>query len=208
MKISLQYYLNLTLACCLSLGGSMKADDTKADDTTTQTPAAAIFAGGCFWCMEPPFDVLPGVISTISGYTGGATENPTYEEVSNGNTGHLEAIQVTYDPAKISYGELLEVFWRNIDPFDDGGQFCDQGDQYKAAIFYQDENQKKLAETSKIELQQKLPDKNLVTSIKAAGKFFSAEDYHQDYYQKNPTRYKFYRLKCGRDRRLNQVWGE
>jgi len=203
IKHFLQDYLSVVLVSCLLVSSSVLAEDN-----TVEKPLVAIFAGGCFWCMEPPFDALPGVISTISGYTGGHTENPTYRDVSNGKTGYLEAIQVTYDPAKVSYEKLLEVFWHNIDPFDDDGQFCDKGDQYKAAIFYQDENEKQLAEASKIEIQKKLLDKSIVTSIKPAGKFYPAEDYHQDYYQKNPTSYKFYRFTCGRDHRLSQIWDE
>lgn len=195
--------LNAVLVSCLLLSGS-----AMAEDSTAEKPAVAIFAGGCFWCMEEPFDVLPGVIRTISGYTGGHTENPTYKEVSNGKTGHLEAVQVTYDPAKISYEQLLEVFWHNIDPFDDDGQFCDKGDQYKAAIFYQDETQKQLAEASKIAIKKKLLDKYIVTSIKPAGKFYPAEEDHQDYYLNNPTSYKFYRFTCGRDHRLSKIWDE
>ena len=190
----------ILLSCLLASSNAL------ADSKIIEKPAVAVFAGGCFWCMESPFDTLPGVISTISGYTGGHTENPTYKEVSNGKTGHFEAVQVTYDPAKVSYGKLLDVFWHNIDPFDDDGQFCDKGEQYKAAIFYQNENEKQLAEASKIAIANGLPDQQIVTSIKPAGKFFPAEDYHQNYYLNNPTAYKFYRFTCGRDRRLSQVW--
>jgi peptide-methionine (S)-S-oxide reductase len=202
-KNNFQDRLKAILACCLLLSSGAFAESEPVEKT-----AVAIFAGGCFWCMESPFDALPGVISTTSGYTGGHTENPTYKEVSNGKTGHLEAMQVTYDPAKLSYKQLLGVFWSNIDPFDDDGQFCDKGEQYKAAIFYQDENEKQLAEASKAERQKKLADKKIVTSIRPVGKFFLAEDYHQNYYQTNPTSYKFYRFTCGRDRRLSQVWGK
>lgn len=198
-----QPYLNVVLISCLLLSGGLIADES-----IIKKPAVAVFAGGCFWCMESPFDALPGVIETTSGYTGGHTENPTYKEVSNGKTGHLEAMQVTYNPAKVSYAELLEVFWHNIDPFDDDGQFCDKGDQYKAAIFYQDETQKQLAETSKTEITKKLSNQHIATTIKSASKFFPAEDYHQDYYLKNPTAYKFYRFTCGRDNRLSQIWNE
>lgn len=178
------------------------------EENIVAKPAIAIFAGGCFWCMESPFDSLPGVISTISGYTGGLTENPNYKDVSNGKTGHFEAVQVTYDPAKVSYQQLLDVFWHNIDPFDDEGQFCDKGEQYKAAIFYSGEQEKLLAEASKAALQPKFIDKSIVTTIKPGSKFYPAEDYHQDYYLNNPKKYKFYRFTCGRDQRLSEVWGD
>jgi peptide-methionine (S)-S-oxide reductase len=179
-----------------------------AAEQGTAPRAVATFAGGCFWCMEPPFDKLPGVIATTSGYTGGKTENPTYEQVSGGRTGHAEAVQVLYDPTKVTYAQLLDVFWRNIDPHDAGGQFCDRGDQYRTAIFVHDEGQRKLAEESKraLEASGKLK-KPIVTEIVAATKFYPAEEYHQDYYKKNPFRYKFYRTNCGRDARLKQVWG-
>ncbi len=171
--------------------------------------AVATFAGGCFWCMEPPFDKLDGVLATTSGYTGGRKLDPTYEEVSAGGTGHFEAVQVTYDPAKVSYDRLLEVFWRNVDPLDGGGQFCDRGEQYRTAIFVHGEEQRRLAEQSKQALvDSKRLDGPIVTEIVAAGPFYPAEEYHQDYYEKNPLRYKFYRWNCGRDQRLTQVWGE
>jgi len=173
-----------------------------------ETVAKATFAGGCFWCMEPPFDELPGVISTTSGYTGGSKPNPTYEEVSADGTGHAEAVQVLYDPAKISYTELLKVFWRNIDPTVKDRQFCDVGHQYRTAIFYHSEEQRRLAEESKTALEKTKPfPEPLVTEITAASDFYPAEDYHQDYYKKNPIRYKFYRYNCGRDQRLEQLWG-
>ena len=169
----------------------------------------ATFAGGCFWCMEPPFDKLDGVISTTSGYTGGHQPNPTYEAVSAGVTGHAEVVQVVYDPAKISYQELLQVYWRNIDPLDAKGQFCDKGSQYRSAIFYHDAEQKRLAEASRQTLAEsgKLAGP-IVTEIIAAGTFYPAEAYHQDYYQENPARYHFYRYTCGRDKRLEQLWGD
>jgi peptide-methionine (S)-S-oxide reductase len=156
--------------------------------------------------MEPPFDKLPGVISTTSGYTGGKTVNPTYRQVVGGATGHAEAVQVVYDPAKISYEKLLEVFWRNVDPHDAAGQFCDRGDSYRTGIFVHDETQRRLAEESKKSVAAKLK-KPIATEIVAAPKFYPAEDYHQDYYVKNPVRYKFYRANCGRDDRLRDVWG-
>ena len=171
--------------------------------------AVATFAGGCFWCMEPPYDRLEGVISTTSGYTGGRTESPSYQQVSAGGTGHTEAVQVRYDPAKIGYQELLEVFWHNVDPTDAGGQFCDRGDQYRTGIFYSDEEQRRLAEESKRVLEQGgRIDVPIVTEVAAAGPFYPAEDYHQDYYEKNAVLYKFYRWNCGRDQRLQELWGE
>ncbi|HSB72610.1 MAG TPA: peptide-methionine (S)-S-oxide reductase MsrA [Candidatus Methylomirabilis sp.] len=177
--------------------------------TSTSGLATATFAGGCFWCMEPPFDELDGVLSTTSGYTGGQKQNPTYEEVSAGRTGHAEAVQVLYDPTRITYARLLDVFWRNIDPTTPNAQFCDHGTQYRSAIFYHDAAQRRLAEESRRALEAsgrlKAP---IVTEIVAAGTFYPAEDYHQDYYRKNPIRYKFYRAGCGRDRRLTEVWGD
>jgi peptide-methionine (S)-S-oxide reductase len=168
--------------------------------------AKATFAGGCFWCMEPPYDELEGVISTISGYMGGTKKNPTYEEVSAGTTGHAEVVQITYDPTKISYEKLLEVFWRNIDPLTANAQFCDYGSQYRSAIFYHDEAQRKLAEASKKRIQSRF-NQPIVTEIVRATEFYPAEDYHQDYYKKNPIRYKIYRYGCGRDQRLQTLWG-
>lgn len=171
--------------------------------------AVATFAGGCFWCMEPPFDKLDGVISTTSGYIGGHQVDPTYKQVSAGTTGHTEAVEIVYDPDRIGYQELLEVFWVNIDPLDARGQFCDKGDQYRTGIFYHDPEQRRLAEASKRELQDSgRLDGPVVTEITAATTFYPAEDYHQDYYQRNPVRYKFYRYSCGRDQRLEQLWGE
>lgn len=171
--------------------------------------AVATFAGGCFWCMEPPFDNLPGVTATISGYTGGRTANPSYEEVSSGATGHAESVDVIYDPKKVSYEKLLEVFWVNIDPTVKDRQFCDTGTQYRTAIFYHDDAQRKAAEASKAALDKSKPFKEpIVTQIVMAGAFYPAEDYHQDYYKKNPVRYNFYRTGCGRDARLKQLWGD
>ena len=180
------------------------ADDTRNDGAR----ATAIFAGGCFWCMEPPYDELEGVISTTSGYVGGRAEDPTYEEVSAGGTGHAEAVKVVYDPQAVSYEELLDVFWHNIDPLAEDRQFCDKGSQYRSAIFYVDEQQKRLAEASKQRLEASGRfDEPIVTEIEPAGAFYAAEDYHQDYYRKNPLRYKFYRYTCGRDQRLEELWG-
>ena len=173
------------------------------------TTAVATFAGGCFWCMEPPYDKLPGVLSTMSGYMGGAKKNPTYEEVSGGATGHTEVVQVLYDPSKVSYEKLLDVFWVNIDPTVKDRQFCDAGSQYRTAIFVGSPEQRKAAEASKAALEQSKPFKAaIVTPVVGAGEFWPAEDYHQDYYQKNPVRYSYYRTGCGRDARLKQLWGE
>jgi peptide methionine sulfoxide reductase msrA/msrB len=169
----------------------------------------ATFAGGCFWCMEPPFEKLDGVKEVISGYTGGHKVNPTYEEVSSGTTGHEEAVEVIYDPSKVTYEKLLDVFWRQINPTDAGGQFVDRGSSYTSAIFYHNEEQKKLAEQSKNKLEQSGRfDKPIVTEIRPAGPFYRAEDYHQDYWKKNPIRYKFYRYNSGRDQYLTKVWGK
>ncbi|MBN1209275.1 MAG: peptide-methionine (S)-S-oxide reductase MsrA [Myxococcaceae bacterium] len=171
--------------------------------------ATATFAGGCFWCMEPPFDKLPGVVSTTSGYTGGTKANPTYEEVSEGGTGHAEAVQIVYDPSKVSYAQLLEIFWRNVDPLTPNAQFCDKGSQYRSAIFFQDAEQQRLAEESKRKLEASGRFKQpIVTELVSASAFYPAEEYHQDYYQKNPLRYRYYRFGCGRDARLKEVWGE
>jgi peptide-methionine (S)-S-oxide reductase len=168
--------------------------------------AIAIFAGGCFWCMEPPFESLPGVASVTSGYIGGTKANPSYEEVSAGGTGHAEAVQVVYDPTKVSYEKLLDVFWHNIDPTVADRQFCDAGSQYRSAIFVRDAAQKKAAEASLAQVQRKLgvPVK---TQIADASAFYPAEEYHQDYYKKNPIRYQYYRWGCGRDARLEELWG-
>ena len=179
-----------------------------ADPSTTYSKTeTAIFAGGCFWCMEPPFDKLDGVISTTSGYTAGHQKNPTYKQVSAGVTGHTEAIEIVFDPDKVSYEKLLEVFWLNIDPLNAKGQFCDYGTQYRTGIYYLDEQQQKHAEASLAGIKSKL-NKPIATEIKAATQFYPAEDYHQNYYQVNPVRYNYYRWSCGRDQRLQELWGE
>ena len=189
-----------------------------ADDTPTVGPAAdagepamletATFAGGCFWCMEGPFDVLDGVVATTSGYIGGALPNPIYEQVSAGGTGHAESVQVTYDPQRVSYEKLLQVFWHNIDPTVVDQQFCDHGNQYRTAIFFHNDTQKQAAEASLVALESSKPFKAAIkTPLVKAGTFYPAEDYHQDYYKKNPVRYKFYRYNCGRDQRLTELWG-
>jgi len=170
--------------------------------------AKATFAGGCFWCMEEVYEKVPGVIAAVSGYMGGHVKNPTYEQVSAAGTGHAEVVQVEYDPAQVSYARLLEVFWCNIDPTQKDGQFCDHGPQYRSGIFYQDEEQKRLAESSRAALQKSKPFKGeIVTEITKSSQFYPAEGYHQDFYLKNPTRYKFYKSGCGRDARLKQLWG-
>ena len=180
-----------------------------ADATPASGHALATFAGGCFWCMQPPFEQLDGVLKTTVGYTGGHTLNPSYEEVSAGETGHAESIQIEYDPAKISYSKLLDVFWHNVDPLTPNAQFCDHGNQYRTAIFYHDQTQQRLAEESKQHLEQtKHFDRPIVTQIVPATAFYPAEDYHQMYHAKNPVRYKYYRWNCGRDQRLKEIWGD
>jgi len=175
----------------------------------TMKQETAIFAGGCFWCMEQPFDKLDGVISTTSGYTAGHKKNPTYREVSSGSTGHTEAVKIVFNPEKISYAELLEVFWKNIDPVAVNRQFCDSGTQYRSGIYYQNELQEKAAKQSFQQLKNnKLFEETIATEIIMASIFYPAEDYHQDYYQKNPLRYKFYRYSCGRDQRLEELWSK
>jgi peptide-methionine (S)-S-oxide reductase len=187
------------LAFALALVGSVAAQ--------TEQRATATFAGGCFWCVESDFDKVPGVISTTSGYTGGSVENPSYQQVSAGNTGHAESVEVVYDPAKVSYTQLLDYFWRHIDPTVQNRQFCDVGEEYRTAIFVRNDEERRQAEASKqkVEAQLKQP---VFTQIVGAGPFYKAEDYHQDFYLKNPTKYKFYRWNCGRDQRLEQLWGK
>lgn len=195
-----------TLLACItpilsSLALSMASPVLQADTAT------ATFAGGCFWCMEPPFDKLEGVISTTSGYIGGHQLNPTYKQVSAGITGHTEAVQIIYDPDKVGYQTLLDVFWLNIDPFAVNRQFCDGGSQYRSGIFTHNTEQQQLATASKGEIQGQF-DKRIATEITKASTFYPAENYHQDYYINNPIRYTFYRHNCGRDKRLKQVWGD
>lgn len=171
--------------------------------------ATATFAGGCFWCVEEVYDKLPGVISTVSGYMGGHVKNPTYEQVSTGRTGHTEVLQVEYDPAKVNYEQLLDAFWRNIDPTQASGQFCDIGSQYRSEIFYHNDEQKRLAEASKSALVKSKPFKgDIVTAITRAGEFYRAEEYHQNYHQRNPIRYRYYKTGCGREARLRELWGK
>ncbi|MDD5258374.1 MAG: peptide-methionine (R)-S-oxide reductase MsrB [bacterium] len=178
-----------------------------AGEKGVKTMDKAIFAGGCFWCMQPPFEKLNGVTAVSSGYTGGTGPNPTYDNYAQ--KGHIEAVEIIYDPSKISYAKLLDIFWKQINPTDQGGQFCDRGPQYRSAIFYLDEEQKQAAERSKIELGKTgRYDQPVITEIIKASAFYTAEEYHQDYYKKNPIRYKFYRYNCGRDRYLEKIWGK
>jgi peptide-methionine (S)-S-oxide reductase len=191
----------------LTLGGVAQAQ--KPTGPAPAGLAKATFAGGCFWCMEAPFDKLDGVLSTTSGYIGGKKVNPTYQEVSAGTTGHTEAVEIVYDPKKVSFEKLLEVFWRNIDPTDKAGQFCDRGSQYRPELFVHDAEQRKLAETSKTALMKSKPFRgDIAVDITEASVFYAAEDYHQDYYKKNPIRYSYYRNGCGRDARLETLWGK
>ncbi|MBZ5637637.1 MAG: peptide-methionine (S)-S-oxide reductase MsrA [Acidobacteriia bacterium] len=194
----------------VALGPSLlRPADARAEATPAPHPTAmATFAGGCFWCMEPPFEKLDGVISVTVGYTGGHTKNPTYEEVSGGGTGHAESVRIVYDPLKIDYARLLDVFWHNIDPTTPDAEFCDHGHQYRSAIFFHDESQRRLAEESKrrVEASGRLPGP-VVTEVVPATEFYPAEEYHQGYYKKNPVRYHFYRWNCGRDQRLKALWG-
>lgn len=199
----------LLLACQNSEQAEQNPAPTPLTSAQTENLVTATFAGGCFWCMEAPFDVLPGVVSTTSGYTGGFKKNPSYDEVSAGTTGHAEAVQITYDSTQISYAQLLQVFWRNIDPLASNRQFCDSGSQYRSAIFYHNAEQQRLAVASKQQLENSGRfEQPIVTEIVAAAEFYPAEEYHQDFYKKNPLRYKAYRAGCGRDRRLQELWGE
>ena len=184
------------------------ASSFAAQPTPPGQAVTAIFAGGCFWCVEADFDKVPGVIATESGYAGGKLQNPTYEQVSAGGTGHAEAVRVTYDPAKVTYEKLLDFFWHHVDPTVKDRQFCDIGNQYRTAILYQDDAQRSAAQASKAELEKSGRLPHVYTEIAPAGTFFPAEEYHQDYYRKNPIRYKFYRTNCGRDARIHEVWGK
>ncbi len=191
----------ILLAACLLAVATIGA-------SAQEKTAKAIFAGGCFWCVEADFDKVPGVLSTTSGYLNGKTKNPTYKEVSGGGSGHVEAVEIVYDPAKVTYAKLLDVFWRNIDPLVKDKQFCDSGDMYRTGIYFLDDEQKKLAEETKKTVQAKFAPRAVYTEIVKADTFHKAEDYHQDYYKKNEARYNFYRWNCGRDQRLEQLWGK
>lgn len=201
--------LFVMLALGVLTGAAAAEKDMKGSEKGSAMLEKAIFAGGCFWCMEPPFEKLDGVVLVTSGYTGGQQVNPTYEEVSAGRTGHAEAVEILFDPAKVSYEKLLEVFWMNIDPTDERGQFVDRGSQYRSAIFALSEEQQRLAEASRDALARSGRfDGPIVTQIIPASIFYPAEEYHQDYYRKNSIRYKFYRYNSGRDQFLEKEWGE
>jgi len=208
MKLLLSILVSLIIIATFSVAATMDKKGEMKDMEETMT-AKAIFAGGCFWCMEPPFEKLDGVHTVVSGYIDGHKENPTYQEVSSGTTGHTEAVEISYDPAKVSFEELLEVFWVNVDPTDAGGQFVDRGSQYRTGIYYLNDEQKQQAEASKEQLGNSGRfESPIVTEIVAATRFYPAEDYHQDYYKESPVRYKFYRYNSGRDQFINRVWGK
>ncbi len=187
-------------AALLAATGAASAQD--GGDTAT-----AILAGGCFWCVEADFDKVEGVIDTVSGYTGGTTDNPTYRQVTGGNTGHYEAVRITYNPDVVTFRELVDHFWRTVDPLDAGGQFCDRGESYRTAVFVADAGERAEAEASRAAADALL-EGDIVTPVLDRATFWPAEDYHQDYYRKNPMRYRFYRLSCGRDDRLDALWGD
>jgi peptide-methionine (S)-S-oxide reductase len=193
------------VAMLLAAGPQVYAEQPTA---TSGTAAKAYFAGGCFWCMEEAFEKLDGVLDVVSGYMGGSVKNPSYEQVSAGQTGHAESVEVRYDPVKVTYTQLLEAFWRNVDPITPNAQFCDHGNQYRAAIFYQGEDERRAAEDSKRAIEQsKRFSTPIVTQLTAASEFYPAEEYHQDFYKKNPIRYKYYKFTCGRAQRLESLWG-
>ena len=197
------------LGLALLLFAAVAAVTSPQANATENDLQIATFAGGCFWCVESDFDYVAGVVRTVSGYTGGASKNPTYKQVTAGGSGHREAVQIFYDPKKVTYATLLEVFWRSVDPTDGGGQFCDRGASYATAIFANSPEQKRLAEESKRKIEASgVLKQPIVTPIETAGPFYPAEDYHQDYYKKSPVRYKFYRYRCGRDQRIGDLWGD
>ena len=192
-----------------TIGGGALAGQETVSPPAPKGEAIATFAGGCFWCVESDFDTVPGVLRTISGYTGGTSIDPTYNQVTAGGSGHREAVRIFFDPKKVSYGTLLEIFWRSVDPTDDGGQFCDRGESYETAIYANSAEQKRLAEASKGKLQRSgVLKRPIVTPIQAAGPFYPAEGYHQDFYKKSSLRYKIYRYGCGRDARIRKLWGK
>ena len=202
----------LTLLCFAAIAFAapgLSAAQAQLKPAAKAGTAKATFAGGCFWCMEEVYDKVPGVIATVSGFMGGHVKKPSYEQVTTGRTGHAEVVQLEYDPAKVSYARLLEVYWRNIDPIQKDGQFCDHGSHYRTAIFFHDEQQRRLAEASRMALQKNKPFRGeIVTEITRAAEFYPAEGYHQDFHLKSPRRYKFYKTGCGREARLQQLWGK
>lgn len=203
--ISRHRVISITAGLCLLTGMTLSS----SGDTAATAPAKAYFAGGCFWCMEEAFEKVKGVVSVVSGYMGGTVADPTYEQVSAGRTGHAEAVEVSYDPAKVSYQRLLDTFWRNVDPVTPNAQFCDHGSQYRSAVFFGTEEEQRLAEESKssIERSERL-SAPIVTQLLKASTFYPAEEYHQEYYKKNPVRYKYYKFSCGRAQRLEALWGK
>ena len=209
-------FAGIAVALLVSAGFAFGAQAEQGASTTDAAPASnpnglatAVFAGGCFWCVEADFDKVPGVISTTSGYTGGTTRNPTYKQVGSGNSGHAESVEIQFDPSRVSYKQLVEHFWLTIDPTTMDREFCDVGTPYRTAIFAQNAEQLKIADASKSALERSKPfSAPIVTEVVRGGEFYRAEEYHQDYYKKNPVRYKFYRYNCGRDARLKQLWGD
>ncbi len=197
MRMTMRLTVGLAVFLAALAGSTVKAEDLKT----------AIFAGGCFWCVEADFDKVPGVTETVSGYTGGTVPDPTYRQVTGGDTGHFEAVRITYDADVVTYAELLEVFWHSVDPTDAGGQFCDRGSSYRTGIFVLNERQQELALETKQEAAEAL-GQPIATIIEPAGPFYPAEDYHQDYYEKNPVRYNYYRWSCGRNDRVKELWGD
>ena len=209
MNNFIQTIRTLTALLTMSVAATVLAQTLPAGGTASPATVKAVFAGGCFWCVESDFDKVPGVLSTTSGYTGGHTLNPTYEQVSSNSTGHAEVVEIVFDPAKVSYAQLVENFWRTIDPTTKDQQFCDRGSPYRSAIFAVNAEQLKVAQASKAALEKSKPFKEpVVTEVQMASTVYPAEDYHQDYYKKNPVRYKYYRTSCGRDARLQQLWGD
>ncbi|MES2958766.1 MAG: peptide-methionine (S)-S-oxide reductase MsrA [Pseudomonadota bacterium] len=213
MRVDRSWMLGAAMALCVGIAAVLMTGQPRAQGSTATGPAPAgltkaIFAGGCFWCVESDFDKVPGVVSTTSGYVGGKLANPTYEQVSAKLTGHAEAVEIVFDPKRVSYEQLLEYFWRTIDPTTKDRQFCDAGSPYRTAIFAVDAKQLAAATASLANLEKAKPFKEpVVTEIALASPFYAAEDYHQDYYKKNPIRYKYYRTSCGRDARITQLWG-
>ena len=209
MKFNLLVCLTTLCLFTANTASATGAASDKAPSVGKLTKATAVFAGGCFWCIESDFEKLSGVIKAESGYIGGDAETATYKQVGSNKTGHYEAVEVTYSPDKVSYAELVEYFWRHIDPTDDEGQFCDRGSSYKSAIFYASEEERKIADASKQRLIANKPfAQSIVTPLVAASPFYLAEKYHQDYYKKNPLRYKYYRYNCARDARVEELWGK